>query len=47
VHKHPGGAEVDLSVMFADVRGSTGIAERMEPEQFSHLMARFYGAAPR
>jgi class 3 adenylate cyclase len=45
VHKHPGGAEVDLSVMFADVRGSTGIAERMEPEQFSHLMARFYGAA--
>ena len=31
VHKHPGGAEVDLSVMFADVRGSTGIAEHMEP----------------
>jgi adenylate cyclase len=45
VHKHPGGAEVDLSVMFADVRGSTGIAERMEPEEFSRLMSRFYGAA--
>jgi class 3 adenylate cyclase len=45
VHKHPGGAEVDLSVLFADVRGSTGIAEHMEPEEFSRLMARFYGAA--
>jgi adenylate cyclase len=45
VHKHPGGAEVDLSVMFADVRGSTGIAERMDPEEFSRLMSRFYGTA--
>jgi adenylate cyclase len=45
VNKHPGGAEVDLSVMFADVRGSTRIAERMEPEEFSRLMSRFYGAA--
>jgi len=45
VHKHPGGAEVEISVLFADVRGSTGIAEGMPPEEFSHLMARFYGAA--
>jgi adenylate cyclase len=45
VHKHPGGAEVDISVLFADVRGSTAIAERMLPEEFSRLMARFYGAA--
>jgi len=45
VHKHPGGAEVDITVLFADVRGSTGIAERMPPAEFSHLMARFYGAA--
>jgi adenylate cyclase len=45
VHKHPGGAEVDISVMFADVRGSTGLAEHMEPEEFSRLMSRFYGAA--
>jgi adenylate cyclase len=45
VHKHPGGAEVDLTIMFADVRGSTTIAERMRPEEFSRLMARFYGAA--
>jgi adenylate cyclase len=45
VHKHPGGAEVEISVLFADVRGSTAIAERMEPQEFSRLMARFYGAA--
>jgi adenylate cyclase len=45
VHKHPGGAEVDLTIMFADVRGSTTIAERMRPQEFSRLMARFYGAA--
>jgi adenylate cyclase len=31
--------------MFADVRGSTGIAERTGPEEFSRLMSRFYGAA--
>lgn len=45
VDKHPGGAEVELSVLFADVRGSTGLAERMPPEEFSKLIARFYGAA--
>jgi adenylate cyclase len=43
--KHPGGAEVEISILFADVRGSTGIAETMPPEDFSRLMARFYGAA--
>jgi adenylate cyclase len=45
VHKHPGGAEVDISVLFADVRGSTALAERMLPAEFSRLMARFYGVA--
>jgi adenylate cyclase len=45
VTKYPGGAEIDISVLIADVRGSTGIAEGMAPEQFSQLMARFYGAA--
>jgi adenylate cyclase len=43
--KHPGGAEVEISVLMADVRGSTGLAERMTPEEFSKLMARFYGSA--
>jgi adenylate cyclase len=46
-HKHPGGAEVEISVLFADVRGSTAIAENMPPEEFSRLMARFYGRAAR
>ena len=45
VHKHPGGAEVEIWLLFADVRGSTAIAERMLPEEFSRLMSRFYGAA--
>jgi Adenylate cyclase, family 3 (some proteins contain HAMP domain) len=45
VHKHPGGAEVEISVLFADVRGSTSIAEGMPPEEYSRLLARFYGAA--
>ena len=45
VTKYPGGAEIDVSVLIADVRGSTGIAEGMAPEEFSQLMARFYGAA--
>src|SRR3974390_390197 len=26
--QHPGGAEVEISLLFADVRGSTGLAER-------------------
>jgi adenylate cyclase len=43
MHKHPGGAKVEISVLFADVRGSTGIAERMAPGDFSSLLARFYG----
>jgi adenylate cyclase len=45
VDKHPGGAEVEISILLADVRGSTGIAEGMAPDEFSRLMARFYGAA--
>jgi adenylate cyclase len=45
IEKHPGGAEVELSLLFADVRGSTGLAERMQAQEFSRLISRFYGAA--
>jgi adenylate cyclase len=45
VHKHPGGTELEISLLFADVRGSTTIAEKMAPGEFSKLLARFYGAA--
>jgi adenylate cyclase len=47
VHKHPGGAEVEISVLFADVRGSTTLAERASPAEFGQLLARFYGVAAR
>jgi len=45
LEKRPGGAEVELSLLFADVRGSTALAEHMSSQEFSRLMARFYGAA--
>lgn len=45
VEKRPGGAEVELSLLFADVRGSTSIAERIPPQEFSKLISRFYGIA--
>lgn len=45
VAKQPGGAEVEISMLFADVRGSTGLAERIPPQEFSKLIARFYGTA--
>jgi adenylate cyclase len=39
-----GGAEVDLTILFADIRGSTGLAEKMNPTEFSRLINRFYSA---
>ena len=45
IEKRPGGAEIELSLLFADVRGSTGLAERLPPQEFSRLISRFYGAA--
>ncbi len=40
-----GGAEVDCSLLFADVRGSTTLAEGMRPAKFRALMGRFYDEA--
>ncbi len=40
-----GGAEVETSLVFADVRGSTGIAEKLSPAEFSRVIDRFYTAA--
>lgn len=45
VEKHPGGAEIELSFMFADVRGSTSLAEHIPAHEYSKLISRFYGAA--
>ncbi|UCF27049.1 MAG: adenylate/guanylate cyclase domain-containing protein [Chloroflexota bacterium] len=41
----PGGAEIELTMLFVDVRGSTTIAENMNDTDFSNLMNRFYEAA--
>lgn len=40
----PGGAEIELTMLFVDVRGSTTIAETMSDSEFSQLMNRFYQA---
>ena len=43
--KHIGGSEVEMTLLFADVRGSTPLAERMSASEFSRLINRFYSAA--
>ncbi len=43
--QYQGGAEVELSLLFADVRGSTQLAETMSPLEFSKLINRFYNTA--
>ncbi len=42
--QHIGGAEVDLTLLFADVRGSTTLGEQMRPAEFSQLISRFFSA---
>jgi adenylate cyclase len=37
-----GGAEVDATFLFADVRGSTGIAKSMSAVEYGRLIDRFY-----
>lgn len=41
----PGGAEIEIGVMFADIRGSTALAERMGPRDFAGLLDTFYAIA--
>jgi adenylate cyclase len=43
--KFPGGAEVEMSMLFADVRGSTVLSEQMTPIEFKKLINRFYVGA--
>ena len=43
--EHPGGAEVELTMLFADIRGSTGLASKMSPLEYSRLINRFYVTA--
>jgi adenylate cyclase len=44
--RHPAsGAEIELTLLFADVRGSTGLAEQMTSNDFAALLNRFYAVA--
>jgi adenylate cyclase len=40
-----GGAEIELSFLFADIRGSTGLGERLRPTEFSAVLNAFYRLA--
>src|SRR5439155_17956902 len=42
---HPGGTELDISVLFADVRGSTALAESIGAVAFRAALQTFYGLA--
>src|SRR3954452_17528565 len=41
----PGGAEVDVAIVFADIRGSTKLGEGMAAGEFAALLGRFYEVA--
>ncbi len=42
LERERGGAEIDLTLLFADIRGSTGLGESMGAASFHRLMGRFY-----
>lgn len=45
VKKFQAGAEVELTMLFVDVRGSTKLAEEIGASAFHHLINRFYQAS--
>lgn len=40
-----GGVEMDVGILFADVRGFTSLAERQAPDAVAALLNRFYASA--
>ena len=40
-----GGQEMDVGILFADVRGFTSLAERQTPDALATLLNRFYATA--
>lgn len=40
-----GGCELEVAILFADMRDSTALAERLTPTAFSQLLQRFYAVA--
>ena len=45
IERHHGGAEIEASFLFADIRGSTSLAERLPVAGFHALLDRFYATA--
>jgi adenylate cyclase len=43
--RHHGGAEIEGTLLFADIRGSTTLAESMSPGDYHVLLERFYSTA--
>lgn len=43
--KHPGGAEIEITALFADIRGSTGLAETMSPVEYSAAVNEYLRVA--
>lgn len=41
----PGGAEVELTMLFADLRGSMAMAQQIPPAEFARTMNQFYASA--
>jgi adenylate cyclase len=42
-----GGANVDIAVLFADIRGSTALGAHAPPEEYAGLLNRFYATSTR
>jgi adenylate cyclase len=45
LYRDRAGAEIECSLLFADIRGSTTLAEAMPPGEFRRLLERFYEIA--
>lgn len=45
LYRQQSGAEIECTLLFADIRESTGIAERTRPAEFRRLLDRFYRTA--
>jgi adenylate cyclase len=42
LESHQGGAEIECSMLFADIRGSTSLAERLPRAEFRAIVQRFF-----
>ena len=45
LYRRRAGADIECTLLFADIRGSTALAESMEPSAFKTLVDRFYQEA--